>query len=89
MRSDRKIEGLVRKAHQGCRESADKIILHYQHDLLCLIRARLGKGLRGKIEEYDVYQDTALRAWRSIQSPKFNGKAPRDSGRGWGASWSM
>jgi RNA polymerase sigma factor (sigma-70 family) len=71
MRSDRKIEGLVRKAHRGCRESADKIILHYQHDLLCLIRARLGKGLRGKIEEYDVYQDTALRAWRSIQSPKF------------------
>jgi RNA polymerase sigma-70 factor (ECF subfamily) len=59
---------LIERAKAGDRLAFDTLARCYQGDLEAAVRARLGPGLRKKIEVADVVQETLLKAFESIAS---------------------
>lgn len=57
---------LVEKAKQGNREALDTLLEENRSLLEYIIRRRLGELLRQKSDVEDIYQETALRAFRSL-----------------------
>lgn len=63
---------LWRQARQGDAAAYEQLFSHHVDRLLMFIRARLGTGLRGRIEPEDVLQDTYLAAHRGFAEFEYN-----------------
>ncbi len=74
---------LIERAKTGDRGAFDELTSVLRERLLALVRSRLGKALRGKLEAEDVVQDALLKAFESIHA--FRG-TDADSLWGWLAS---
>ncbi|MBI4584723.1 MAG: RNA polymerase sigma factor [Planctomycetes bacterium] len=59
-------ESLLDRAKAGDRGAFDALCREHAERLESFVRARLGPGLRGKVEPEDVVQETLLRAFQSI-----------------------
>lgn len=58
---------LIQRARQGCRTSCEQLVGKYSRRLSCHIELRLGRRLREFVERDDIFQETWLRAWRSLK----------------------
>lgn len=65
---------LVSKACSGNRQAFDTLVELYRLRLLRQIGSRLGTNLRAKLEPEDVFQDTLVRAYESIQRFRWQGE---------------
>ncbi len=74
---------LVSKSRKGDREAFDQLVDMHSERLLAFIRTRLGDHLRRQVEPEDVFQETCLRAFRSVDSFEWRGEG---SFFGWTAS---
>ena len=63
----------LRRAQAGDREALNKLVDRYYARILRLVRARLGKGLRARIDSLDVAQNTLLKVVRGL--PTFEPKS--------------
>jgi RNA polymerase sigma-70 factor (ECF subfamily) len=58
---------LVKKAQSGEKPAFSLLVERYQDKLEFLIHVRMGARLRLRIEADDVFQETLLQAWKSLQ----------------------
>lgn len=58
---------LVRKAQEGDPRAFGRLIERYRSRMETLIRLRMGTSLRRKVEPEDIFQETSLSAFRSLQ----------------------
>ena len=65
---------LLTRAQEGDREAADELIRSYSNEVMQIIRAQLGRKLRGKLESMDIYQTAMKSAYRNLD--KFRGNTP-------------
>ena len=71
---------LLNRAKSGDQEAFGQLIASRQADLERYIRARMGPTLRGWVEPEDILQETLLRAYRSLETFRWDGES---SLRGW------
>ena len=65
---------LVSKACSGDRQAFDTLVELYRLRLLRQIESRVGTNLRARLEPEDVFQDTLVRAYESIQRFRWQGE---------------
>jgi RNA polymerase sigma-70 factor (ECF subfamily) len=54
---------LLDRARAGEREAMDRLLQRASAKLLALIRLRMGRGLRARLESRDILQATLVKAW--------------------------
>lgn len=74
MKSDPCLEQLVRESAGGDRESFDRITRRFHARIQSLVRLRIGPSLRRRVDVDDVVQETFLRAFRAIDSVRWEGE---------------
>jgi RNA polymerase sigma-70 factor (ECF subfamily) len=57
---------LLREARAGSPEALDRLLERYAGKLLAYIRARMGRGLRPRVDSHDVLNETLLRAFLTL-----------------------
>jgi len=65
---------LIRRARSGDREAMDELLRIYNGQVMAIIRNKLGRKLRVKLDSMDIYQTAMKSAVRSIES--FEGETP-------------
>ena len=66
---------LLRDARAGSSAALDRLLGRYAGKLLAYIRARLGRGLRSRVDSHDVLNETLLKAFRNLE--RFEGQEGR------------
>lgn len=61
-------------AKSGDRDSFDQLLGHYHDNLTSFVGSRLGEKLRTRVDVNDVVQESALRAFRSLESVSWRGE---------------
>ena len=75
MTEDSLIQHLVERAQGGSREAFDILVEEFQPRLARQVRARLGAGVRSRLEPEDVLQETFTRAFQSISTFRWQGES--------------
>jgi RNA polymerase sigma-70 factor (ECF subfamily) len=89
---------LVSQAKAGSSQAVEELCRRYQHRILAAVRLRLGRGLRRKVESWDIVQDAMIDAFRRIEAFDFRTEGAflkyvnkivenriRDAAQRWGA----
>jgi len=63
---------LVQRAHDGDSVALNELYSRYSPRVLAAVRARLGAGLRSKVESWDIVQDAMLASLRNLNSFEHN-----------------
>lgn len=58
---------LLREARTGSPEALDRLLQRYAGKLLTYIRARMGRGLRPRVDSHDVLNETLLKAFLGLE----------------------
>lgn len=58
---------LLREARAGSPEALDRLLGRYAGKLLTYIRARLGRGLRSRVDSHDVLNESLLKAFLNLE----------------------
>jgi RNA polymerase sigma-70 factor, ECF subfamily len=74
MQSESRAIDLVSRAQRGERAAFDRLVDLYRPRIEALVDARLGAHLRGEIETDDVFQETLLKAFESIERFSWEGE---------------
>ncbi len=65
---------LIARAKNGDREAFAQLVSQFQPRLMGFIRARLGTRLRHQVEVEDIFQDSVLRAFQSMDRFQWKGE---------------
>lgn len=75
MRKKASTDALLRRAQEGDRSAFDELAREWTPRLEALVRLKLGRELRARVEVDDLVQETLLGAWRSIDTLRSPGGA--------------
>ena len=62
---------LVSQAKAGSQEATEELCRRYQQRVLAAVRFRIGKGLRRKVESWDIAQEAMIDAFKGINAFDF------------------
>jgi RNA polymerase sigma factor (sigma-70 family) len=74
MATQEEVQALFSRARGGERDAFDQLAGRFRRRLLSIIRHRMSKRLQRDAEPEDVYQETLLRAYRSLDRIEWNGE---------------
>ena len=59
---------LIRRAQAGDRGAMEQLLARYQPRILALVRARLGRELRARVQSQDILTEVMVAIWQNLDS---------------------
>lgn len=71
MKEELATQNLVSQAKAGSSKAVEELCRRYQQRVLAAVRLRIGKGLRRKVESWDIVQEAMIDAFKGIDAFDF------------------
>lgn len=71
LKTDLATQNLVSQAKAGSKQAVEELCRRYEQRILAAVRLRIGRGLRRKLESWDIAQDAMIDAFKGIDDFEF------------------